>query len=152
MALIKYNDPRYQSEYYKANREKKLEYAKEYRNRPEVKKKIQQYHRIWESKNKELLNERQKVWIKAHPDSVKNWWLRRRYGISKADFDLMMMEQGGLCALCGLALEGKFGVDHDHKTGRVRGILHNNCNVILGMAKDDPILLRKATSYLEGWA
>lgn len=59
------------------------------------------------------------------------------------------------CQLCGTANEfagGRFGIlhiDHDHATGRVRGVLCANCNTSLGLMKDDPSLLRRAADYLE---
>jgi Recombination endonuclease VII len=59
--------------------------------------------------------------------------------------------QNGTCAICGREEWEKvkvLGVDHDHKTGRVRGLLCTDCNMGLGKFKDDPALLRKAIKYL----
>jgi hypothetical protein len=60
------------------------------------------------------------------------------------------------CGSCGVRLTalpaGKgsgWCIDHDHKTGRVRGILCHRCNLLIGMGLDDPDLLRAAASYLE---
>lgn len=78
-------------------------------------------------------------------------WLRYRYGIDRADYDRMLAEQGGGCATCGTTDPGSraFHVDHDHATGRVRGLLCSGCNVVLGHVKDDPVLLRELADYLE---
>ena len=47
--------------------------------------------------------------------------------------ELELAAQGGLCALCGQAIEtGKAVLDHDHKTGRIRGVLHRGCNALEG--------------------
>lgn len=87
---------------------------------------------------------------------ARRQWLKVLYGITPEQYDQMFREQGGLCAICGL--EGKktlatqrfaLHVDHDHKTGKVRGLLCHNCNTILGNAGDSPDVLVKAIAYLE---
>jgi hypothetical protein len=83
-----------------------------------------------------------------------------RYGITQADYDAMFARQGGRCAICGSdsnfvtikRLDGKpanFAVDHDHDTGKVRGLLCHGCNQGLGKFKDSVELLRLAVAYLE---
>jgi ribosomal protein L24E len=57
--------------------------------------------------------------------------LRRRYGLTIEQFDEMLAEQGGVCAICGTDTplgRGTFHVDHDHQTGQVRGLLCHPCN------------------------
>jgi len=70
--------------------------------------------------------------------------------MSEADFQAMLLAQGGTCAICSASDWGKRGpmVDHDHLTGRVRGILCGRCNTALGMLKDSAGLLRSAIWYL----
>lgn len=59
--------------------------------------------------------------------------LKVKYGITPADFDRMKSDQNGACALCREPLqENQVHVDHDHNTGRVRGLLCIGCNVGLG--------------------
>ena len=63
----------------------------------------------------------------------------------------MFQNHNGLCAICGTDTpggRGGFHLDHDHATGRARGILCNLCNISLGRFKDDPELLAKAYGYL----
>jgi hypothetical protein len=64
----------------------------------------------------------------------------------------MLVSQDNKCAICGTAFEDSFGknvhVDHDHKTGKVRGLLCQGCNHLLGRAKDDPQILLNAVDYL----
>lgn len=85
--------------------------------------------------------------------------LRRLYGITVADYDRMLAEQGGACALCRSTnplagnrtyiRNGKettrtvFDVDHDHRTGKVRGLLCTRCNRLVGLANDDKNTARR---------
>jgi hypothetical protein len=78
--------------------------------------------------------------------SIRNYHLRRRYGITVDDFDAMFAEQGGLCAICREAKAEH--VDHDHANGRVRGLLCFNCNGALGQFRDRPELMLQAIAYL----
>jgi hypothetical protein len=75
----------------------------------------------------------------------------RRYGITLFEYDKMLDEQGGVCKICKEPPSKRFSlsVDHDHETGRVRGLLCGNCNFALGYAKDNPSTLRKMADYLE---
>lgn len=60
----------------------------------------------------------------------------RRYGIDAAQYDAMLSQQRGRCAICGGGVSCNktkyFDVDHDHRTGKVRGLLCRQCNVMLG--------------------
>lgn len=75
-----------------------------------------------------------------------------KYGLTADQVSEMFRRQNGSCALC----KKEFGdlrihIDHDHATGRVRGILHQNCNLLLGHAKDNIETLEMAISYLRGY-
>jgi len=61
----------------------------------------------------------------------------------------MSFKQGHACAMCGdKPTDKKLGVDHNHKTGAIRGLLCGTCNTALGMLKDDPAIILKAYNYL----
>ena len=90
----------------------------------------------------------------AHPARRADYALRGRYGISIQQKVEMLGAQGGVCAICGLAMPGGNGnwdVDHDHVVDLVRGILCHYCNAALGYAKDRPEVLRAMAAYIESW-
>jgi hypothetical protein len=81
---------------------------------------------------------------------------KTRYGMSRISFDLLLKEQGGVCAICETApwLSGKDNrkgpvVDHDHVTGKVRGILCKKCNTALGLVNDRLDMLKAMETYLK---
>jgi hypothetical protein len=79
----------------------------------------------------------------------RHYHLKRRYGIGAVEVEEMLESQGWACPICATTLTAKTcHVDHDHKTGAVRGILCFNCNGGLGQFRDDPRALRQATAYL----
>jgi len=76
----------------------------------------------------------------------RNYHLRSRYGVSAADVAVLVDEQGGVCPICRRFEPGH--VDHDHATGKVRGVLCFNCNGGLGQFRDDLDALAHAIGYL----
>lgn len=74
--------------------------------------------------------------------------LKRSYGVTEEERDLMIAAQGGLCGICQEAPPEH--VDHDHQTGKVRGVLCFSCNAALGQFKDRPDVIRRAAAYVEG--
>jgi hypothetical protein len=78
--------------------------------------------------------------------------LKNKYGITLADYDEMFEAQGGVCAICGKPQQSHNGrrldVDHDHKTGKVRGLLCNKCNTVIGLIYEDHDILLKAATYI----
>ena len=84
------------------------------------------------------------------PNYAYSFDLRRKYGITFAEYSRRLLQQGGVCALCHLPpINGqRLVVDHDHVLGRIRGLLHRTCNVGLGLFKDNLQLLEAAVSYL----
>jgi Recombination endonuclease VII len=78
--------------------------------------------------------------------NTREYHLRRRYGIGQGEVDAMLAAQGGLCAAC--REDEPKHVDHDHKTGRVRGMLCFLCNQALGNVRDDVTRLQGLIDYL----
>ena len=81
--------------------------------------------------------------------------IKRLYGITLETYNLMCEMQSGKCAICKSeprTKRRKLYIDHDHKTGKVRGLLCHHCNLGLGGFRDDPDALRSAISYLQAQA
>jgi hypothetical protein len=77
--------------------------------------------------------------------------LKSLYGITLADYDRLLGTQHSRCAVCGTDKPGTRGtwrVDHDHETGRVRGLLCDACNLGIGYLRDDPDILTAAARYV----
>jgi len=81
----------------------------------------------------------------------------RRSGLSSEEYQTLLDKQNGLCAICNVQVGHRscrgracrFAIDHDHRTGIVRGLLCNNCNRGLGRFKDSAALLEAAARYLK---
>jgi len=78
----------------------------------------------------------------------------KRYGLTPEDYDRMVDEQDGACAIClkpgdlDPTSQMRLGVDHDHGTGRVRGLLCRPCNRAVGIMEDDPNRAQRMSDYL----
>lgn len=98
-------------------------------------------------------SERQKL------EDMRNYTLRSKYGITADEYQALLGRQGGVCAICRqpekLMRGGRvrrLAVDHDHRTGRIRGLLCHSCNATIGFLRDDPAFaasfVEKMTAYL----
>lgn len=96
-------------------------------------------------------------WCKnCYSESIRNCYLVRTYGITSEQYEVMFDAQNGKCAIClkeedTLLSSGKnksFAVDHNHKTGQIRGLLCENCNRAIGLLKEDTELLTRAIQYI----
>ena len=82
----------------------------------------------------------------AHYDRDRK--LKDKYSMSFSEFAEACAQQEGKCAICLHAPDKGLVVDHDHATGIVRGLLCNNCNVALGMLRENRATIRRAIDYL----
>lgn len=94
---------------------------------------------------------------KQNPIAKRKCILKKWYGITLEDYDKMFEAQKGLCAICGNPETVKrkndtairrLAIDHDHRTGKIRGLLCGDCNVGLGKFKDSANIIDKAAKYL----
>jgi hypothetical protein len=74
----------------------------------------------------------------------------RKYGVTLEEVLALLAKQDGKCAICGKPILARYHVDHDHGTGKVRGLLCFSCNGGLGSFSDNVDRLRSAIAYLEG--
>ena len=100
--------------------------------------------------------------VKHHNAFRKNEWVCRKcrseqrhaqrlkanYDITPAEVEQRLKQQGHACAICREPFEDAPMVDHDHKTGNVRGLLCHHCNTGIGLMRDDPKLLYRAAKYI----
>jgi hypothetical protein len=127
---------------------------------------------------RDCASEKTRLWREAHPNAWKEWeashpnrnqerleksrlkhidpamrhadTLKEKHHMSGSDYNSLLARQDGVCAICGTLPDGIFQVDHDHKTGRVRGLLCGPCNRGIGQMEDDPERLERAAKYLRG--
>lgn len=111
-------------------------------------KKLAQIY-AWKKANPEKVKAAQARWREKNPTYQAKKKLKR-YGLTQETFDALFDSQGRICAICKDFNPGPKGwqIDHDHVTGKVRGILCIHCNLALGHMKDRVDLLTEAASYL----
>lgn len=131
-------------EFYKkpCNKEYQREYQKEYRKNNVEKLKQYYYNRD---------TEKEKQYYKDNIINTRNNFLKHKFGIDIKQYHQMYKDQDGNCLICGKPqseLKGKLCVDHDHITGKIRGLVCADCNHGLGNFKDTPRILQKAIDYL----
>jgi hypothetical protein len=124
------------SEYDKERHQKNQNESPEYRAKAKTKS------ATWYRQNKEKALARQREY---------NYLVK--YGITVDQYHALVTHQGGGCGICGRPNNSdprrqRFGIDHDHQTGNVRGALCDNCNRGLGLFGDDPDRLQRAIDYL----
>jgi len=117
----------------------------------------------WQFENKKQSNINSKEWYKRNKDKVKEYCakpeikrkrkdynLKRNYGITIEVFEHMYKEQEGICLICHEPFSfDKLVVDHDHETGKVRGLLCISCNRAIGFLKDSILITESAVEYLK---
>lgn len=88
----------------------------------------------------------------ATPRNRKAEKLQLRYGLTYEQWEQMRENENYSCMICGITeeeIDKKLDVDHCHNSGKVRGILCNPCNNMIGHAKDNLAVLQAAVTYLE---
>jgi hypothetical protein len=129
---------------------------------------LTRFYRNHGNQCKTCLNQQAKAWVKRNPSRRKEiadrhyhkqgthtkreWVLRRYFNMTGERYSQMLLEQDGKCLLCSREPNGtdkrKLAVDHDHKTGKVLGLLCGECNRGLGLFREDEGILLRAIEYL----
>lgn len=164
----------YEVRYAGSHREEKLASARKYRqsnlekcrkaSREDMRRrrasdpeKFREIKRKYDEVHREELNMRAREKRKANPEKFREidrkHRLRKEYGISIADYEDLLVKQNRHCAACGaepfsVRAGGLLHVDHDHFTGKVRGLLCQACNLALGLLCDDIKIIGGLTRYL----
>lgn len=120
----------------------------------------QEYYGGWTDEYKAKMREYGKKWRENNPAAYKKSYTdsmrKRKYGIDAATYEKMLVAQNRRCAICGeeekLKSNGididNLSVDHDHRTGKIRGLLCHHCNRGIGLFGEDPDRLEAAAAYL----
>ena len=111
-----------------------------------------------DKESRERIKQSSLNYFRKHPEKYRNFKLITRHGITQDDYMELFNRQKGVCLICGnkeTMINKKTNaikflvVDHDHKTGKTRGLLCNACNVGLSRFRDNPEYLREAARYIE---
>ena len=131
--------------------EARREYNRRYREKN--REKLRKQRLAWEEKNREAMKEYQHEYRAARREMLNAKKRLEPYDLTQAELDTMLAVQDGACAICNLLPSGKgpnavLHIDHDHGTGKVRGLLCQACNRGLGFFRDAPGRLTAAIEYL----
>lgn len=102
-------------------------------------------------KNPEQEKQKLKNYYRANKERSLGYSLKALYGLSVPEYKELLAQQNHTCKICKTHeknLKRRLFVDHCHETGRVRGLLCQHCNTMLGNAKDNVLVLQSAISYL----
>jgi hypothetical protein len=132
---------------YNADKDRFHTYEKVKRAKPETSKRVSEYRK---QKRRSDSDFREREVSSTHVQTL------RRRGLTSEDYDLMLLSQNHVCGIClqpesskRLGRVRKLAVDHDHTTNKIRGLLCQRCNVLLGLFRDSPENLTRAANYLE---
>lgn len=129
-----------------------------YRNYKTVDKKASQckkctyeVHKIWQKAHSEQLAEQALARYHANPEEQRRKSRKYLYGVSQEQYESLLQQQSGVCAICKLECKchPRLSVDHCHASDKIRGLLCHACNLGLGNFKDSPVLLLEALKYLQ---
>lgn len=100
-------------------------------------------------------------WVKNNPEKAykaarrfieagkaRKHRLKKQYGLTEDQFNSILHEQGGVCAICKRQSDKKLAVDHNHKTMKMRGLLCASCNRGIGYFKENVESLTSAIEYI----
>jgi len=112
------------------------------------------YQKEYQEKNKEKIKEKKKYYHTQTKEYRRWYTIKMRYGITKEEYESILLSQNNKCAICENTKSGhkntdEMVVDHCHKTQKVRGLLCNRCNTLLGLIDDNPEFMQNISKYLK---
>lgn len=119
------------------------------------KEKNLEYQKLYREKHREKAKAYSKEYLKRKPpppDEVRRRKLKHKYGITLADYDFIFEQQEGRCKTCGrhqVEFSKRLAVDHCHTTGKIRGLLCDQCNQALGLVKEKVNTLEQMIAYIK---
>lgn len=133
-------------EYYTTHKEQWVKWKREH---PES---IKNAQKRYYANHKEQILERDRLYHISHKNEIhkrlRKYRYSKEYNITLEQYNNMLLAQNGVCAICGQKGERMLCVDHDHTTGKVRGLLCDLCNRGLGFFKENTNIIIKALVYL----
>jgi hypothetical protein len=148
-----YKNTEHKKEYYEKN--KKIISLKNKTWKEKNLDRVKKQRKERDMKNKEKLQSQRKAYRTKYAQQEKNYALKRKFGISLEEYNLMFEKQKGACAICNrperVMCEGKIKnlcIDHNHDTGKVRQLLCNSCNTAIGFFDENIHFLDSAIKYL----
>ena len=141
----------YMKKYFQKNKEVWNEARRKIQ--PEINARKRERYRTEEEYRQDAIK-KSKEYRSKNPEKRKDNDLRNMYGLNIEQFQDIIDSQGGGCAICGRQQNREkrarsLHVDHDHHTGKIRGVLCSCCNKAIGLFRDDPELLERAAQYLK---
>jgi len=127
------------------------QHRKRYAADPEYRERKLAAGRIYRAERREQLNAqwREKWWTNAEFREGRRARRWLKYGLAAQDYERILIEQNGVCAICKQKAQRWLCVDHCHATQKVRGLLCDKCNTALGLLDDDSDRMRDAGAYVD---
>lgn len=115
---------------------------------------VRSYGKLYRLRNRELIRKKKREYHKNNPHIKRRSYLKLEYGISMGDYEELLKKQGYKCKICKsntprCTQHKHLYVDHDHSTGKIRGLLCNRCNMGIGHLEDNVEFFKEAIKYLE---
>jgi hypothetical protein len=118
--------------------------AERYRSNPVLKERRNELTKRSYDRHREKRVTDAREWYRAN----RNRQIERIHGLPAGAYDVMRDNQENRCAICDQEDVKNLQVDHDHRTGKVRGLLCHKCNKAIGLLGDAPLALMRALGYL----
>lgn len=110
------------------------------------------YCRECQHKKSAAYREKNREKIRANYRSAALKFKLKKFGLTLDKYVDMLIEQKGCCAICNISdikYKRAFDIDHNHKTGKVRGLLCKQCNFLVGLSQESFLIINKLKQYLK---